>query len=81
MFLHILFRTLPKPLFEIIAEIASFRITYHISDFGNIQLVLDKQLCGSFQSEILMNPITVMPVSAFIFLYRLEWLIAIVLAI
>ena len=28
-----------------------------------------------------MNPITVIPVSAFIFLYRLEWLIAIVLAI
>ena len=53
MFLHILFRTLPESLFKIIAEIASFRITYHISDFGNIQLVLDKQLRGSFQPEVL----------------------------
>ncbi len=41
MLLHILFRTLPESLFEIIAEIASFRITYHIGDFGNIQLVLE----------------------------------------
>jgi hypothetical protein len=41
MFLHILFRTLPESLFKIIAEIASFRITYHIGDFGNIQLVLE----------------------------------------